>query len=81
MCMQMTAMILITIAEMVTGTVLLRLLLDYSSENQDHVIKRKHFPRYWPFGRGIHSEYLPILAHLSLVSHMHIAEMAQHWFT
>ena len=29
-------------------------------ENHDDVIKRKHFPRYWPFVRGIHrSRWFP----------------------
>ena len=26
----------------------------FSSEQHDNVIKWKHFPRYWPFVRGIH---------------------------
>ena len=29
-------------------------LLDWLNGNHDDVIKWKHFPRYWPFVRGIH---------------------------
>ena len=30
------------------------LVIDECIENHDDVIKWKHFPRYWPFVRGIH---------------------------
>ena len=30
------------------------LVVSYSNEIHDDVIKWKHFPRYWPFVRGIH---------------------------
>ena len=30
------------------------IILDITANQHDDVIKRKHFPRYWPFVRGIH---------------------------
>ena len=36
------------------GTLQLRMLTPCFRNSNDDVIKRKHFPRYWPFVRGIH---------------------------
>ena len=44
------------IGEMLSFT---EITIDYSA-NHDDVIKWKHFPRYWPFVRGIHRGQMPV---------------------
>ena len=55
-------LLMILVCKMSVKNTLLQLLLHLSGANElsammdhhDDVIKWKHFPRYWPFARGIH---------------------------
>ena len=38
-----------------------KVIIGFDAKNHDDIIKWKHFPRYWPFVRGIHRS--PVNSH------------------